>query len=843
MILDKIANKFKNQLGLRCLFIFDAQAEYQEELSELPSDYTVLDVNHRYFDVKIQLSKLLRENNKVILYHKYAKPTGLYALQGYLRTNDELRMDDVAHFIEEYNLPTHLSPLAEKYMSHFTKTNRSKLAKVLRPEAFTEANIKRGLISIALDMHTAADREVCLMKGMILAKDEKSLSSAITRLEKNELAKTYLSWINTEFGIKHAELNKNTFAEAIEKLKYLMLRYDHTVDSTADTYTSLKTNNTAAKNRIVAFLQSWIDHKDYSKEISNTLDSLGSKIEESKIIEWYGIEKDFTYSTPKLLDNIYNKIIGQLTDATENGSYVSLENTVIPVSTWHANGGRMSTVADFIRYTSAFLMTIADNEFIYITRIEDMLKYYEEKGYLTDTYYRQLMIAYGSLDDEWRLKVNELLTAVHSQYYDHQKRQNIHWQDKMDKISFNYDAIQYPKQYNFYQNEIKDVKTAVIISDAFRYELAAELSNELLQDSKIEVELKGALASIPSFTQMGMSNLLPHKSVELTNDKKDFVLSIDGVKTSSTNREKILQERRKEAKTMNYDEVINLKSEDGKALFKAHPLIYIYHNVVDATGDKRELEHYTFNSCKKTIGEIHELMKKLYGFNVYHQYVTADHGFIYNHRAVEDIDKEDMPSTGKILHKDSRCCIVDDSSGHQTGYSFPLKNTTQIDTDLHVLLPKAINRYRRQGNIGLRFVHGGGSLQELVIPILKYNKKPTSKRSKVNFKRIDNTQRMTSSLKVSVLQENAISPQIQSRSIVLGLYDLQNELMSNSITFDLNQSTDKPSERTFNGIMTLTTVGSSKSFVYLRAMDVDDVLNPIIDDKIIITNITEIDEF
>ncbi|MFT6334299.1 MAG: hypothetical protein ACJATI_001036 [Halioglobus sp.] len=843
MILDKIANKFKNQVGLRCLFIFDAQVEYQEALNELPSGYTILDVNHRYFDTKIQLSALLQGNEKVILYHRYAKPTGLYALQGYLRTNDELRMDDVAHFMEEYNLSPHLSPLAEKYMSHFTKTNRSKLAKVLRPEAFTEDNIKRGLISIALDMHTVADREVCLMKGMILAKEEKSLSSAISRLEKNELAKTYLSWINTEFGLNHAELDKNTFDEAIEKLKYLMLRYDHTLDSPADTYTSLKTNNTAAKNRIVAFLQSWIEHKDYSKEISNTLDSLGSKIEESKIIEWYGIEKEFTYSTPKLLDNIYNKIIGQLTNATEKGSYVSLENTIIPVSTWHADGGRMSTVADFIRYTSAFLMTIADNEFIYITQIEDMLKYYEEKGYLTDTYYRQLMIAYGSLDDEWRLKVNELLTAVHSQYYDHQKRQNIHWQDKMDKISFDYGAIQYPKQYDFYQNEIKDVKTAVIISDAFRYELAAELSEILLQDKKTEVELRGALASIPSFTQMGMTNLLPHKSIELTSDKSDFVLSIDGVKTISTNREKILQKKKNNAIVLLYPEIAKMNTEEVNNLFKSHPLVYIYHNHVDATGDKRELEGYTFNSCNKAIQEIYSLTKKLNSAKVYHQYVTADHGFLYNHRAVEDIDKEDMPSTGKVFHKDSRCCIIDDSTDHKTGYAFPLKNTTQIDTELQVLLPKAINRYRRKGNIGLRFVHGGGSLQELVVPILKYYRKSNTKRSKVKFKRIDNTQRMTSSLKVSVLQENAISPQIQSRSIVLGLYDLQNELMSNSITFDLNQSSDKPSERTFNGIMTLTTVGSSKSFVYLRAMDVDDVLNPIIDDKIIITNITEIDEF
>lgn len=92
----------------------------------------------------------------------------MYALHGYLRTNDDLRMDDVAHLLEEYNLPPHLSRLAEKYMPHFTKTNKNKLAKMLRPEAFTEDSIQRGLINIALTMHTVADKKVCIMKGMIL---------------------------------------------------------------------------------------------------------------------------------------------------------------------------------------------------------------------------------------------------------------------------------------------------------------------------------------------------------------------------------------------------------------------------------------------------------------------------------------------------------------------------------------------------------------------------------------------------------------------------------------------------------------------------------------------------
>jgi hypothetical protein len=45
--------------------------------------------------------------------------------------------------------------------------------------------------------------------------------------------------------------------------------------------------------------------------------------------------------------------------------------------------------------------------------------------------------------------------------------------------------------------------------------------------------------------------------------------------------------------------------------------------------------------------------------------------------------------------------------------------------DLEALIPKSINRLRLKGS-GSRFVHGGASLQEVVIPVLRVNKKRQS---------------------------------------------------------------------------------------------------------------------
>jgi hypothetical protein len=52
--------------------------------------------------------------------------------------------------------------------------------------------------------------------------------------------------------------------------------------------------------------------------------------------------------------------------------------------------------------------------------------------------------------------------------------------------------------------------------------------------------------------------------------------------------------------------------------------------------------------------------------------------------------------------------------------------------DIEIAIPKSINRLRLKG-AGSRYVHGGASLQEVVIPVIKINKKRESDISKVEI--------------------------------------------------------------------------------------------------------------
>ena len=101
-----------------------------------------------------------------------------------------------------------------------------------------------------------------------------------------------------------------------------------------------------------------------------------------------------------------------------------------------------------------------------------------------------------------------------------------------------------PRQRYFYQDEVRPVKekVAVLISDAFRLEAAKELAARFRDDENCSVEEKVRMAPLPSITLLGMAELLPHDTLELTRDDTPKVL-LDGKPCASTaQREKTLEQ-------------------------------------------------------------------------------------------------------------------------------------------------------------------------------------------------------------------------------------------------------------------------------------------------------------
>ena len=196
------------------------------------------------------------------------------------------------------------------------------------------------------------------------------------------------------------------------------------------------------------------------------------------------------------------------------------------------------------------------------------------------------------------------------------------------------------------------------------------------------------------------------------------------------------------------------------------------------------------------------------------------------------------------LKDHTRFCLTTDKNKFADTYQFPLSATTNIISEVQVILPKAINRFRKKGNIGKQFVHGGGALQEVIVPVLQLYRNRRNLAKKVNFKRIDTIKSVsTSFFKLNFLQVEPIGSDYKSRILRVAIYDIDNQIISNEEEVILNLTSELPAERSFEVRMELSSKGSKTKIGYVKVYDKEDNLNPLLNDLLKINLLEEIDSF
>ena len=112
------------------------------------------------------------------------------------------------------------------------------------------------------------------------------------------------------------------------------------------------------------------------------------------------------------------------------------------------------------------------------------------------------------------------------------------------------------------------------------------------------------------------------------------------------------------------------------------------------------------------------------------------------------------------------------------------------------MIPKSINRFRIKGS-GVRYVHGGASLQEIVVPVIKINKKRQDNKRMVEVDIIKSTDKITTNiLSVSFLQAELVTDNVLARTIRAGIVAAENELISDQFiyNFDATEGTERQRE-------------------------------------------------
>lgn len=344
----------------------------------------------------------------------------------------------------------------------------------------------------------------------------------------------------------------------------------------------------------------------------------------------------------------------------------------------------------------------------------EYIREYTNTWYKVDTHYRHICASYRSIahpieEFEWLMDRVELtyqmkfLDEIGREYSDSLAQQG-EW--RFAGIPMTSDLYRIVQKNNY-------KKCFVIISDGLRYEIAHELFERIQVDPilKGSQELSYAISPIPSETRFGMAALLPHKILSYDNG----MVSVDGLPTNSiVARDAVLKAKQESYAAIGYEDINSMSRAELRSYMADKSLVYIYHNVIDNTGEHNEKR--VFDVAETAINEILMLVRKLYNsLQISNFYIAADHGFLYRNNRVEESSKYCNIVSMHPTEASKRYVLSDDGS-------FTIPYTLEFPLAVEeggykVVTPYSYELFKTQGS-GLQYIHGGASLQETVVPII-----------------------------------------------------------------------------------------------------------------------------
>ena len=352
-------------------------------------------------------------------------------------------------------------------------------------------------------------------------------------------------------------------------------------------------------------------------------------------------------------------------------------------------------------------------------------KEYTDEYYKMDTYYRLFHKSYGESLKAFNPNLHDLFSHVM------EKVEGLYTNWFLGQLGANWSSVcaeelakygkilEIPQQTDFYRSKIKnsDSRVFVIISDALRYEVAATLTEQLRRETQSKVELNSMQGIFPTITKFGMAALLPHEQLSAEQHGDIIKVLADGQSTDSNYRDKVLKAANPNSIAVKYNDIITAKRAERSAMVKGQEVVYIYHDTIDEASHTADT--MVFPACDDAIVELKNLVRIIVNdFGATNIIITSDHGFLYTYSPLKEDDKIDKSGfVNRIVEYGRRFAIMmkGDNPEYLQKVEF-LEDTTEYDA----FAPMGNVRIKMNGG-GLNFVHGGTSLQEMVVPVIEYH--------------------------------------------------------------------------------------------------------------------------
>ena len=345
-----------------------------------------------------------------------------------------------------------------------------------------------------------------------------------------------------------------------------------------------------------------------------------------------------------------------------------------------------------------------------------------------------------------------------------------------------------------------------------RYECGRELLNNLDLDEKCDASIHHMLSVLPSETTLGMASLLPNTDITV-DDKLNIYVDELHCGNSTSDRQKILQKTVKRSACYDFDKVKNAKQAQIREMFQNKDLIYIYQNQIDNRGEGMKSENEVFNACQEAITEIQDMIHRLTGYVSNTRFlVTADHGFIYKRDKLEESDKISLDSLN-AGYKNKRYLLSMEPIENDALISRALAYLSKLN-ESYVTTPLGADIIKMPGG-GQNYVHGGSSLQEMVVPVVKViTFKGRQETDLVNVELSTFNHRVTGiEVKLDFMQMEPVTDTVKPRRLVAFFVDADGHKISFDVPITANIRDKEAKNRLITEKFTL------KSGKYSRQQD------------------------
>ena len=801
-IQDKLNEMFTGD-SRQLVIWYDDTAEFIEDINNLNLDnasiYHLKEDNLLYSKYFLEIKDI---KNNYLIYAPFPRPDdknnhladiAYYALP--------FCADKISLIARELNIPEQYIPILRRYPKFWDARSRIKSFKDLNIGEYSEEIISIGILSVLAKVSIANFDE--LLKK-VLTDENLNKNTYLSEFEKIGIEDTFWNLCNEKYGYYE---NQNIQKFLISLLiTYTSTRFQGNIPK------AWKNLLLKKQNDIGVFINNLMNDINYNDKYDYIAGQMAKKINLESHLKKIPVENYCYCDTFEIFDiKIIEYIADLLVSNQEELRFLQdLLETRPKMHFYHKYSNYYAAIKwgnRLIKYVNEFSKEELP------TNIEEIIDTYSKKWFYIDRSYREFYYAYDKIHEKHKLQdLRQLIENMYTNTF--LSKLAVLWSDKLEMYGSIMD-LNVDKQYDFFkdnvQRSIKKHKTVVIISDGFRYGCADELKDKLNSDPTRITQIKPMISTIPSFTALGMASLLPNNEIRLN---ESYKVLVDNKPCSNIKgRQKILESYIPDVLAIDYSEIMSLTMAELRKRVKNKNLLYIYHNQIDARGDNPSTENEVFTAAKEAIDEIIRAITKLTNEAAFKNYwITSDHGFIYKRDKLAESDKVDLSQ--EMIDVKNKRFLLSKEGIHLQGTSSYLLDYLG-NNDIHVTVPRGVDIFKTQGG-GQNYVHGGASLQEIILPVINVKTKTAKKnQGHVELSLVSLSRKITNqSTILTFAQKENISNTVLPLEVKLYFADENGEKISNEAIIHANKNVDSAKDREFKEKFTLRNKKYSKNKKY-----------------------------